>query len=190
MVAPALRKAYPRLSVLWREDKTEVLVRDLERGILDAAIVAMVDELGDVESSVIADDPFMLVTPKDHPLGAKNTEASATELRGQDVLLLDEGHCFRAQALALCSKARAHELEFRATSLPTLAQMIAAGAGVTLLPRLAVATEVRRSQLKVRAFSDPALKRIIGVVWRKRSPLAPALQQVAATVRDAYPKDS
>lgn len=188
VVAPALRKAYPRLSVLWREDKTEVLVRDLERGVLDAAIVALVDELGDVESAVIADDPFMLVTPKDHPLGAKKSDASPTELRGQDVLLLDEGHCFRTQALALCSKARAHELEFRATSLPTLAQMIAAGAGVTLLPRLAVSTEVNRSQLKVRAFSDPALKRTIAVIWRKRSPLAPALQQVASTVRDSYPK--
>jgi LysR family hydrogen peroxide-inducible transcriptional activator len=187
VVAPALRKAYPRLSVLWREDKTEVLVRDLERGVLDAALVALEADLGDVESSVIAEDPFMLVTPRDHPLGAKKTEATPLELRGQDVLLLDEGHCFRTQALALCSKARAHELEFRATSLPTLTQMIASGAGVTLLPRLAVATEVTRSQLKVRPFTDPGLKRTIAVIWRKRSSLATALQQVAATVRDAYP---
>ena len=187
-MAPALRKAYPRLTLLWREEKTEVLVRDLERGVLDAAIVALEAELGDVESEQIAEDPFMLVTPRDHPLGAKKTEASPAELRGQNVLLLDEGHCFRTQALALCSKARAHELEFRATSFPTLTQMIASGAGVTLLPKLAVATEVNRSHLRARPFADPALKRTLALIWRKRSPLAGALQQVAATVRDAYPK--
>lgn len=188
VVSPALRKAYPRLTVLWREDKTELLGRDLERGALDAALVALEAELGDVESEVLAEDPFVLVTPRDHPLGAKKAEASPSELRGQDVLLLDEGHCFRTQALSLCSKARAHELEFRATSLPTLTQMIAAGAGVTLLPRLAVATEVQRSQLKVRAFSDPALKRTLALIWRKRSPLAGTLRQVSATLRDAYPR--
>jgi LysR family hydrogen peroxide-inducible transcriptional activator len=187
-VAPALRKRYPRLSVVWLEDKTEVLVRDLERGGLDAALVAMEADLGDVESEVIAEDPFVLVTPRDHPLGAKKTEASPSELRGENVLLLDEGHCFRAQALSLCSKARAHELEFRATSLSTLTQMIASGAGVTLLPRLAVATEVPRSQLRVRPFADPAPKRTLALIWRKHSALSAALKQVAATVRDAYPR--
>jgi LysR family hydrogen peroxide-inducible transcriptional activator len=188
VIAPALRKAYPRLNLLWREEKTEVLVRDLERGVLDAAIVALEAELGDVESEQIAEDPFMLVTPRDHPLGAKKTEASPAELRDQNVLLLDEGHCFRTQALSLCTKARAHELEFRATSFPTLTQMIAAGAGVTLLPKLAVATEVSRSQLKARPFADAALKRTLALIWRKRSSLVGALRQVAATVRDAYPK--
>jgi LysR family hydrogen peroxide-inducible transcriptional activator len=187
-VAPALRKSYPRLTLLWLEDKTEVLARELERGALDAALVALEAELGDVESEVIAEDPFVLVTPRDHPLGARQTEASPSELRGEDVLLLDEGHCFRVQALALCSRARAHELEFRATSLPTLIQMIAAGAGVTLLPRLAVATEVQRSQLSVRPFMDPAPKRTLALIWRKRSSLAVALKQVAAAVRGAYPR--
>jgi LysR family hydrogen peroxide-inducible transcriptional activator len=187
-VAPALRKSYPRLAVLWLEDKTEILVRDLERGALDAALVALEAELGDVESEVIAEDPFVLVTPRDHPLGARQTEATPAELRGEDVLLLDEGHCFRAQALALCSKARAHELEFRATSLTTLTQMIAAGAGVTLLPRLAVSTEVQRSQLSVRPFADPVPKRTLALIWRKRSSLSAAFKQVAATVRSAYPR--
>jgi LysR family hydrogen peroxide-inducible transcriptional activator len=187
-VAPALRKSYPQLTVLWREDKTEVLVRELDRGGLDAALVALEAELGDVESEVIAEDPFVLVTPRDHPLATRQAEASPAELRGEDVLLLDEGHCFRAQALALCSRARAHELEFRATSLTTLTQMIAAGAGVTLLPKLAVPTEVQRSQLSVRTFADPAPKRTLALIWRKRSALAVALKQVAATVRAAYPR--
>jgi len=187
-VAPALRKSFPRLHVLWLEDKTEVLVRNLDRGALDAALVALEAELGDVESEVIAEDPFVLVTPRDHPLAARQTDATPADLRGEDVLLLDEGHCFRAQALALCSRARAHELEFRATSLPTLTQMIAAGAGVTLLPRLAVATEVQRSQLSVRAFAEPVPRRTLALIWRKRSALAVALKQVAAAMRAAYPR--
>jgi LysR family hydrogen peroxide-inducible transcriptional activator len=187
-VTPVLRKRYPRLSLLWFEDKTEVVARELARGALDAALVALEAELGDVESEVIAEDPFVLVTPRDHPLGGSKDMATPADLRGENVLLLDEGHCFRTQALALCTRARAHELEFRATSLPTLTQMIAAGAGVTLLPKLAVATEVGRSQLRVRPFGDPVPKRTLALIWRRRSSLAGALQQVAATVRAAYPK--
>ncbi|MDY7232770.1 LysR substrate-binding domain-containing protein [Hyalangium rubrum] len=186
-VTPALRKSYPRLKVLWLEDKTEVLTRELERGALDAALVALEADIGDVESEVIAEDPFVLVVPKDHPLGARKDEASPAELRGEDVLLLDEGHCFRTQALALCSKARAHELEFRATSLTTLTQMIASGAGVTLLPKLAVPTEVQRSQLRARPFAEPAPKRTLALIWRKRSSLAGALKQVATTLKSVYP---
>lgn len=185
--APVLRKAYPRLTVQWREDKTETLVHELERGALEGALLALEAELGDVESAVVAEDPFVLVTPRNHPLGASREPASPSELRGEDVLLLDDGHCFRAQALALCSKARAHELEFRATSLTTLTQMIASGAGVTLLPQLAVPTEVQRSQLRVRPFTAPVPKRTIALVWRRRSPLAEALKQVAATLRSAWP---
>jgi LysR family hydrogen peroxide-inducible transcriptional activator len=187
-VTPALRKGYPRLAVLWVEDKTEVLVRELERGALDSAIVALEAELGDVESEVIAEDPFVLVTPRDHPLGASKDAATPGDLRGEDVLLLDEGHCFRTQALALCSRARANELEFRATSLTTLTQMIASGAGVTLLPKLALPTEVQRAQLRVRPFAEPVPKRTLALIWRRRSPLAGALQQVAGTVRTAYPR--
>ncbi len=187
-VTPALRKGYPRLAVLWVEDKTEVLVRELERGALDSAIVALEAELGEVESEVIAEDPFVLVTPRDHPLGASKDAATPGDLRGEDVLLLDEGHCFRTQALALCSRARANELEFRATSLTTLTQMIASGAGVTLLPKLALPSEVQRAQLRVRPFAEPAPKRTLALIWRRRSPLAGALQQVAGTVRTAYPR--
>ena len=188
-VAPVLRKQFPRLTLRWLEDKTEVLARELARGVLDAALVALEADLGDVESVVLADDPFFLVTPKDHPLGLKKGDATPSELRGQDVLLLDEGHCFREQALSLCAKARAHELEFRATSLPTLTQMIASGAGVTLLPALAVATEAKRSDLRVRPFAAPAPKRTLVLIWRKRSPFSGALQQVAGAMKEAWPRN-
>ena len=188
-VAPVLRKQFPRLTLRWLEDKTEVLARELARGVLDAALVALEADLGDVESVVLADDPFFLVTPKDHPLGLKKGDATPSELRGQDVLLLDEGHCFREQALSLCAKARAHELEFRATSLPTLTQMIASGAGVTLLPALAVATEAKRSNLRVRPFAAPAPKRTLVLIWRKRSPFSGAFQQVAGAMKEAWPRN-
>jgi LysR family hydrogen peroxide-inducible transcriptional activator len=187
-VTPAVRKQFPRLTLLWTEDKTEVLIRSLEQGTLDAAVLALEAKLGgNIESETIARDPFVLVTAADHPLGAKGKPLSAADLRDEDVLLLDEGHCFREQALSFCNSARAHELEFRATSLPTLVQMVAGGAGVTLLPKLALPTETARSDLRVRTFGDPAPNRTLALVWRKHSPLEPALRQLAGTLRDAYP---
>jgi LysR family hydrogen peroxide-inducible transcriptional activator len=185
-LAPALHVAYPRLTALWAEDKTEVLVRDLEAGSLDAALLALEADIGDVEREVIGSDSFVLATPVGHPLGAKASPAKVSELRDASVLLLDDGHCLRAQALAFCSGAKAQELEFRATSLMTLAQMVARGAGVTLLPEIAVPTEARRAGLSIRPFTPPAPKRTIALVWRKRSPLGPVLRQLASTARAAY----
>ncbi|HET7260574.1 MAG TPA: LysR substrate-binding domain-containing protein [Casimicrobiaceae bacterium] len=180
------RTAYPRRTILWVEDKTEVLLRSLDGGTLDAALVALEANIGDVEREVIGSDPFVLATPVGHPLGAKASSAKPSELKGEPVLLLDDGHCFREQALAFCSDAKAHELEFRATSLSTLAQMVAGGAGVTLLPELALATETKRADLVIRPFARPAPKRTIALVWRRRSPLGPALRELAATARAAY----
>jgi LysR family hydrogen peroxide-inducible transcriptional activator len=185
-LAPALRRAFPRLTVLWVEDKTEVLVRNLDGGTLDAALVALEADIGDVEREIVGSDAFVLATPMGHPLGSKASPATASELKDASVLLLDDGHCFREQALAFCSTAKAHELEFRATSLSTLAQMVAGGAGVTLLPQLAVATEAKRAGLAIRPFARPAPKRTIALVWRRRSPLGPALRQLAATAQTAY----
>ena len=165
------------------------LVRGVRNGTLDAALLALEAEIGDVEREVIARDPFVLATPPRHPLGTPTTPARTSELREAPVLLLDDGHCFRDQVLAVCSRARVREGEFRATSLPTLAQMVAGGGGVTLLPKLAVATEAGRSGLRVRAFVDPAPHRTIGLVWRRSSPHGAALHQVAATIRTAYPKE-
>jgi LysR family transcriptional regulator, hydrogen peroxide-inducible genes activator len=185
-VSAALRRAHPRLTALWIEDKTDALLRSLEAGTLDAALLALEADVGDVEREVIGHDPFVLATPAKHPLGAKRSPAKPSELRDASVLLLDDGHCFRDQALAFCSSAKAHELEFRATSLSTLAQMVAGGAGVTLLPELAVRTEAKRAGLAIRPFAPPAPKRTIALVWRRRSPLGPALRTLAATARKAY----
>jgi len=188
-ITPALRTAFPRLTLRWTEDKTEVLIARLDAGELDAALLALEADIGDVDREVIARDPFVLVASPRHPLGMARGPAHAGDLDGAEVLLLDDGHCFRDQALAVCSGANAHELEFRATSLPTLAHMVAAGAGVTLLPALAVATEARGAALAVRRFARPAPCRTIALVWRKRSPMAAPMKQLAAVVRQAYPTD-
>jgi LysR family hydrogen peroxide-inducible transcriptional activator len=186
-VTPALRKAYPHLTILWFEDKTARLASALDAGGLDAALLAAEAELGDVELEVVARDPFVLAAPPGHPLAAREGPLAPADLAGADVLLLDDGHCLREQALAVCSSTRARELEFRATSLTTLTQMVAGGAGVTLLPRLAVGAEAKRAGLRVRRFKAPAPHRTIALAWRKRSPLAAALRAVARTVRKAYP---
>lgn len=186
-VTPALREAYPRLVLKWLEDKTEVLVRSLDAGQIDAALLALEADLGDVESAVIATDPFVLVARPDDSLVSKSRPVTLVELGDAHVLLLDDGHCLREQALAVCSRAKARELEFRATSLSTLVHMVAGGAGVTLLPELAVPVEVERAGLRARPFAKPAPHRTIALVWRKRSPLGEALEKMAVTLRNAYP---
>jgi LysR family transcriptional regulator, hydrogen peroxide-inducible genes activator len=186
-LTPRLRSKLPRLTVTWREDKTETLMELLRGGALDGALVALESDLGDVEREIIAKDPFVLATPRGHALSKTKNVAAPNELRGQSVLLLDDGHCFRDQALAFCARAQAEELEFRATSLTTLVQMVAGGAGITLLPSLAVATETQRARLSIRRFSTPP-ERTLALVFRASSAVLPALQQVAALARDGYPK--
>lgn len=187
-VSRALRTAYRGLRIVWVEDKTAVLARALKAGELDAAVLALEAEIGDVERAVIARDAFVLATPSDDALGATERPVRQSELRGKSVLLLDDGHCFRDQALAVCAKAGTSEVDFRATSLSTLTQMVASGAGVTLLPELSLPTEARRAPVRVRRFSSPVPHRTIALVWRKRSALAPALEKIAATMRGAYPR--
>ncbi|MCK6574544.1 LysR substrate-binding domain-containing protein [Myxococcota bacterium] len=184
-LTPAFRHRFPKLTTIWTEEKTPVLMARLGAGTLDAAVLALEAELGDVEHEVVARDPFVLATPSGHALAHGRKPVRESELAGESVLLLDEGHCFRTQALAFCSRAEAHEMSFRATSLGTLAQMVAGGAGVTLLPKLAVPTEARRAELALRELAAPAPFRTIALVWRPRSPLADALRQLGRAMHDA-----
>jgi len=184
-VVPALRARHERLAVHWVEDKTESLLAALHEGKIEAALLAVEAELGDVEKEVVCEDPFVLAVPPGHPLSRGRGPATPRELRGAGFLLLDDGHCFRDQALSYCESARARELDFRATSLATLAQMVASGVGVTLLPRIAVPVENRRSELVVRRMARPEPHRTLALVWRPRSPLGPALRLLAATIRAA-----
>lgn len=186
-LTPRLRAELPRATVSWLEDRTAALVRRLDDGELDGAVLALEAALGDVEREIIARDPFVLATPVGHPLGRKKACAAPADLDGAEVLLLDDGHCLRDQALAVCGAARARELGFRATSLATLVQMVAGGTGVTLLPALAVPTEARRAALWLRPFAEPGPARTLALVWRRRSSMGPALRRVAALMRAAYP---
>jgi LysR family hydrogen peroxide-inducible transcriptional activator len=180
---PALRRAFPKLTLRWTEDKTESLVAAVETGELDAALVALEAELGDLEHAVVGEDAFVLATATSDDLRGP---VRLADLGGRDVLLLDDGHCFRDQALELCTRAGAAELGFRATSLTTLVQMVAGGGSATLLPAMAVDVENRRGRLRISAFAAPAPKRTLGLVWRRRSPLAEPLRRVAAAARLAY----
>jgi LysR family hydrogen peroxide-inducible transcriptional activator len=182
-VVPALRKAYPRMMLIWIEDKTEVLVRSVAHGDLDAALLALESDLGDLEHDVVTVDPFVLATSPEHKLSHGAKRVSRNQLRGERILLLDDGHCFRDQVLEYCSSAMLEELGFRATSLPTLAQMVSTGAGITLLPSIAVPTETNRSQLSIRSFSRPEPFRTIVLGWRRRSALAGTLRKIAQTIR-------
>ena len=183
-VTQVLAKAYPALRLVFREEKTEDTVRDLWAGTLDAGLVALEAELGDLEHAVVMRDPFVLALPKGHRL-AKKKAVSQKDLDAEEVLLLEDGHCMRAQALAVCKKAGAREMDLRATSLATLVQMVAGSKAVTLLPELAVSVENRRAQLDIRPFSAPVPCRTLALVWRPRSPFADAFRKTAATLKAA-----
>jgi LysR family transcriptional regulator, hydrogen peroxide-inducible genes activator len=183
-VTPAIVRRYPTLSLVFQEEKTADIVKALAEGTLDAGVAALEAELGDVAHAEIARDDFLVALPKDHPL-AKKRQLALAELEDERVLLLDEGHCFREQALSLCAKAHAEVTSFRATSLATLAQMVSSGAGITLLPALAVPVENRRGQLEIRPFSKPVPRRTIVLVWRRSSPFGAAFAELAGVLARA-----
>jgi LysR family hydrogen peroxide-inducible transcriptional activator len=180
-----LRKGFPRLALRWVEDRTAVLVSALRAGDLDGAVVALESDVGGLEHAEIGRDEFVLAVPRGHALARSHGPVQAAALDGEPVLLLADGHCFREQALAFCARAGADELGFRATSLSTLAQMAAGGAGVTLLPRLSVPVENRRGALVVRPFAPPVPARTLVLVWRPRSPLAPSLRPLAGALGES-----
>jgi LysR family transcriptional regulator, hydrogen peroxide-inducible genes activator len=185
-LAPVLRERYPKLAFVWMEEKTATLLERLARAELDAAIVALEADVGNLPRVVLGKDTFVFAAPKGHPLAASRRPLKPEELEGERVLLLDDGHCFRDQALSFCSRTGAEEVGYRATSLATLVQMAAGGAGVTLLPGLAVGLENRRDALWVRPFAPKAPARTLALVWRRNSALETTLKPVGETLRAAY----
>lgn len=186
-ITAPLRRALPRVRIECFEEKTEAIVRDLAEGRLEGAVVALESELGDVERMPLAEDPFYLVTDLRHPLAASTAPVAGKELHGQELLLLEDGHCFRDQALEVCRSASAREGEFRATSFLTLAQMVSGGGGATLLPALALDAEAKRARLHVRPLAVPGGHRTIGLIWRKGSAAERVLGAIGVAMREAYP---
>ncbi len=189
-VAPTLRKSFPRLSLIYHEDKTSVLVDKIEQGELDAAVLALEANLGDLVHEEIGADPFVLAISRTHRFAERKKPVALNDLEGENVLLLDDGHCLREQALSFCQRTKIEEREFRATSLATLCQMVAGGAGVTLLPTLAVPTENRRGNFVVLPFTRPKPGRTIVVAYRSTTPSKETLVTMASTMRRALQKSA
>ena len=181
----ALRESHPALTLLWAEEQTTTLLRRLRNRELDAAIVADGDDLGDLVRQPLARDAFVAALPAGHPLCERET-IELDDLFAETLLLLDEGHCLRAQALAVCGAAAVREHPFRATSLQTLLQMVAQGAGVTLLPSMARALECTRSNIVVRPLREPVGRDVV-LAFRERAPLSSCAGEVTAVLRGAVP---
>lgn len=185
-LAPGLRARYPRMSFVWAEEKTTALIDRLARAEIDAALVAVVDDVSGLPRVVIGKDPFVFAAPRGHRLAASRRPIKADDLEGERVLLLDDGHCFREQALSFCARAGAEEAAYRSTSLATLVQMTAGGAGVTLLPSLALGIENRRDALAVRPFAPRVPSRTLALVWRRGSAREAALKRIGEDLRADY----
>jgi LysR family hydrogen peroxide-inducible transcriptional activator len=168
---PAVRKAWPRLELLLREDQTQRILARLRAGELELLLLALPVEGEDLERLPLFEEPFVLALPATHPLASQHGPVTEAALAGEPVVLLEEGHCLRDQALALCDAAGARETgRVQATSLGTLVQMVANGLGITLLPATAVEVEARPgSGIALRRFAAPGPGRNIGLVWRRGS---------------------
>jgi LysR family hydrogen peroxide-inducible transcriptional activator len=183
LVTPALRRRLPRLQLMLYEYQTAPLLERLRGGELDVGILALGVETEGLETRALGEEAFTLALPAAHRL-AKQPAVRADDLTGETLLLLEDGHCLRDQALEVCSRVDVHEAQdFRATSLETLRQMVAAGLGVTLLPELATRGPFAASKsVVVRPFGRPVPHRTIGAVWRKSTTRAQAIAVIADTI--------
>lgn len=182
-VIAGLARSHSDLDLRVRETVTPKLIRELVEGRLDTAIVALPVSEPSLTEMPLFTESFVLVRPGSE---AGQPVPSSERLREMRLLLLEEGHCFRDQALSFCSMRSALPREsLDGSSLSTLVQMVGAGIGVTLIPEMAVPVETRAAEVSVSRFADPEPSRSIGMIWRERNPLAPQLRQIAEVVRAA-----
>ena len=184
-VVPRIRARFPRLELLLIEEKSPGIVAGLRSGRLDAGLLALPVHDEQLHAEFLFEEPFVLAVPEAHPL-ANRESLSLEELSKERLLLLEDGHCLRDQALDVCALAGASEMTgFQATSLETLRQMVAANVGVTLLPTLAVKPPVARSHaIHLLGFRDSQPSRQIAMLWRKSSAMHDFLLQLAEVFRD------
>ena len=187
-VVPRIRARFPHLELLLVEEKSDVLLSRLREGKLDAGLLALPVADDQLHTEFLFEEPIVLAVPESHPL-AQRGSLTLAELSHQQLLLLEDGHCLREQALDVCRLSGANEKsEFRATSLETLRQMVAADVGITLLPTLAVKPPVARSpNIHLLGFSDSHPSRRIAMVWRKSSAMSGFLQVFAQVFRELPP---
>ncbi len=167
---PMIRDTFPDLDLHIRETQTQTLVNELADGQLDLLLLALPVEHPDIETVRLFDDRFLLAMATSHRM-SNRIKATPDLLEDDRLLLLEEGHCMRDQALAFCNLRRIENINtFGASSLSTLVQMVAHGLGMTLLPELAVPLESRRGDIHLMRFADPEPQRVIGLAWRRSSP--------------------
>lgn len=183
-VIPGLRERFPRLELLLIEEKTETLLQRLREGRLDTALLALPLHDDQLHTEVLFDEPFLLAVPTQHRL-AKRRSLAIDDLESESLLLLEDGHCLRDQALDVCQLAGASERDgFRATSLETLRQMVAANVGITLLPQLAVLPPVVQSEaIHLLTFRGTPPTRRIALAWRKSTAMKGFLDSLAQELR-------
>lgn len=169
---PVLRREYPKLRLFLREDLTSRLVADLRSGALDAALIALPYDMSGLQWAHVSDDELLAAAPANHRI-AGATRVTAKELEGDDLILLEDGHCLRDHALAACGLAppkTSDDESFAATSLPTLVQMVSSGLGVTFLPAMAVEAGLTdHAAVTIRPLAAAHASREIVVAWRSGS---------------------
>jgi LysR family hydrogen peroxide-inducible transcriptional activator len=182
-VAGKIRKQLPRLELMLYEYQTDVMLEKLHSGEIDVGILALPVPLDGLDSYDLYQEPFTVAMPANHRLSSRST-IKVEDLRDETLLLLEDGHCLRDQALEICSGTALHEKQdFRATSLETLRQMVAAGVGITLLPELAGRGAYGAARgVTIKPFAKPVPTRTIGAVWRKSSARRPVILALAAQV--------
>ncbi len=178
-----LAESHAELDIHVRETMTPRLIQELSEGRIDTAIVALPVSEGSFTEVALFEEDFLLVRPQ----GESGDPVPTSEgLRDRRLLLLEEGHCFRDQALSFCNiQSMLPRDGLDGSSLSTLVQMVGAGIGVTLIPQMAVPVETRSAPVCVARFAGPQPSRTIGMIWRKTSPLAERLSDVADAVRQA-----
>ena len=184
-VAQPLRKSMPRLQLQLYEYQTGPMLEKLQAGDLDVGILALPVNMEGLDARELYVEPFILAVPDQHKLARRDT-VRIDDLKGETLLLLEDGHCLRDQALEVCSRIGVQEKQdFRATSLETLRQMVATGAGVTLLPELACRGAYGNAKgVTIRPFAKPAPVRHVGAIWRKTSARRPAIEAMCKLISD------
>ena len=183
-LVPLVRRAFPRLELMLIEEKSDQIVQMLHAGTLDVGILALPIHEDSLHTEFLFEEPFVLAVPSEHPLASRKARLRMSDLEDQSLLLLEDGHCLRDQALELCQLAGAGErMGFRATSLETLRQMVAANVGITLLPTLAIKPPVARTaNVKLIEFAGHAPSRTVALVWRKSSSMGDFLRHFAQVI--------
>ena len=174
-LVPLVKEALPKLRLILVEDKTAALIKRLKRGELDAALIALPITEDSLVSKKLFEDKFRLAVPLDHKL-AQEPQVRMTDLSRHRLLLLEEGHCLRDQAMEVCQLTGAAEQDFRATGLETLRQMVKAGTGITLMPEIAISGD--ETGIHYLSFQSPAPRREIGLVWRKTTARTTVIEEM------------